>query len=248
MSARLVTRDGPAAIWELIGSGDAGRVNAMLELYAGLFPQYAHYVPRMKRRAEFGEEHRPGHIVHYWLVEVDGKPAGIRTFRYVRHRHCGLAHALAIDPSYREVMIEGQRLSRFLIYACLDQVIRDAKRFGDKPVLGMVNEVESVRLMKRYKEYGILELPVHYKEAIFPPERAGQTRADEIALARFSPMFLGLLPNPESGVLFYTGELIADFAMAFLVDHYGLPMDHPQVQAVLNSIPVLIRRTEWILR
>ena len=59
------------------------------------------------------EQHREGHVLHYWLIEVDGKPAGIRTFRYVRHRHCGLAHALAIDPSYREVMIEGQSFRCF---------------------------------------------------------------------------------------------------------------------------------------
>ncbi len=247
MSARLVVRDGPAAIWELIGSDDSQRVNAMLDLYAGLFPQYAHYVPRMRRRAPLGEEHRPGHVVHYWLVEVDGKPAGIRTFRYVRHRHIGLAHALAIDPSYRDVMIEGQRLSLFLIHACLDQIIKDAVRFGDTPALGMVNEVESPHLMEHYKRFGILELPAQYVEPIFPPENQARTRAAEIALVDFSPMFLGFLPNPDHEPL-YTRELVADFALAFLVDHYGLPEDHPQVQAVLDSIPTLFRRTEWILR
>lgn len=247
MPARLVVRDGPAAIWELIGSGDSARVHTMLEMYARLFPQYAHYVPRMWRRASLGEEHRPGHVVHYWLVEVDGEPAGLRTFRYVRNRHCGLAHALAIDPAYRNVMIEEQRLSLFLIHACLDQIIKDARRFGDEPALGMVNEVESPHLMEHYKGFGILELPVHYVEPIFPPECEGQTRAEEIAFVDFSPMFLGFLPNPDLEPV-YTRELVADFALTFLVDHYGLPVDHPQVQAVLDSIPILFRRTEWILR
>ena len=133
--------DGPASIWELIGSDDFTRVNAMLELYARLFPQYAHYVPRMRRRAVLMNNiGKVTFSIIGWLRYR--KPAGIRTFRYVRHRHCGLAHALAIDPVYREVMIEGQRLSMFLIGACLDQVIKDAQRFGDRAALGMVNEVE----------------------------------------------------------------------------------------------------------
>ncbi|HCK65832.1 MAG TPA: hypothetical protein DHW49_06180, partial [Anaerolineae bacterium] len=68
------------------------------------------------------------------------------TFRYVRHRHCGLAHALAIDPDFREIVVDDKKLSVFVIYECLNQIIRDAKQNGDSPVLGMVNEVETSRL------------------------------------------------------------------------------------------------------
>lgn len=239
MASQLIRHEGPVKIWSLLGSGDVARIEAMLRLYAELFPQYAHYVPRMRRRAEFGAEHRPGHVVHYWLVEVDGRPAAIRTFRYVRGRQVGLAHALAVEPAFREVMAGGQRLSMFLVHACLDQMIADAERLGDAPVLGMVNEVESPRLMEHYIKNGIVELPVKYVEPIFPPEKPGRSHSDEIALVHFSPMFLGFLPNPDLEEQTYTSELIADFAMAFLVDHYGLPPEHPQVQAVLASIPVL---------
>jgi hypothetical protein len=239
MAARLVREDGTVKIWELIGSGDEARVEAMLELYARLFPQYAHYIPRMRRRAALGEEHRPGHIVHYWLAEVNGQPAGIRTFRYVRERHCGIAIALAIDPVYREATVHRQRLSLFLIHACLDQIIEDAKRLGDPPPFGMVNEVEYPHLMDHYKHYGIIELPVKYIEPIFPPELDGRSRAEEIALLQFLPTSLGFLANPALNGITHSMENVAKFALAFLVDHYGLPMDHPQVQAALDSIPVL---------
>ena len=182
MTARLIREEGPVKVWELIDSGDQARIEAMLELYSELFPQYAHYVPRLRRRAALCAEHRTGHIVHYWLVEVNDQPAGIRTFRYVRSRQCGLAIALAIDPMYREIVVAGKRLSLFLVQACLDQVIADAKRLGDPPPLGMVNEVEYPRLMDHYKHYGIVELPVKCVEPVFPPEQEGRGRAEELEL------------------------------------------------------------------
>jgi hypothetical protein len=83
-------------------------------------------------------------------------------------------------------------------------------------------------------------------EPVFPAEQPGRTREEEIALARFSPMFLGILPDISRGIPFYTSEMIASFTLAFLIDHYGLPIEHPQVQSVLNSIPALSRRIEWI--
>src|SRR5687767_4296969 len=160
MPARLVRQAGNVSIYDLLGSGDTHRLEKMLGLYARLFPQYEHYVPRMRRRAQFGNEYREGHVVHYWLVEVDGQPAGLRTFRYVRNRHCGLAHALAIDPAFRNVMVNGRRLSVFIIYECLEQVIRDAREKGDPPVFGMVNEVEPDRLMEHYIRNGLVQLPL----------------------------------------------------------------------------------------
>lgn len=236
MPARLVVRDGPVAIFDLLGSDDQPRIDAMLNLYSRLFPQYQHYVPRMRRRAQFPSEMRPGHIVHYWLVEVDGVPAGLRTFRYIRHRHCGLAHALTIDPTFREVEVQNKRLAVFVIYECLAQVLRDAMAYGDVPPLGMVNEVEPDRLMEHYARNGLVQLPVKYVEPIFPPPVEGMSRSQELELIRFSPMHMGFLPNPEIGPQTYPQLVIKDFVLAFLVDHYGLPSDHPVVLSTLNSI------------
>ncbi len=239
MSAKLIQQAGDVRIWELIGSNDPARLEAMFDLYARLFPQYAHYVPRMRRRAAFDEEHRAGHVVHYWLVEINGRPAGIRTFRYVRERHCGIAIALAVDPAFREMVVEGQRLSLFLIHACLEQIVEDAQRLGDRPPFGMVNEVEYPRLMDHYKHYGILELPVKYVEPVFPPEDEGRSRVEELKMVDFLPTSLGFLPNPALNGRAYNIEEVPHFALAFLVDHYGLPAEHPQVQAALDSIPIM---------
>ena len=240
MSARLVTQRGNTAIYELIGSGDDKRIESMLGLYEKLFPQYQHYVQRMRRRAKFGNEYRPGNIVHYWLIEVDGQPAGLRTFRYIRKRRCGLAHALAVDPKFRSQMVDDKKLAVFIIYECLHQIMRDAFEGGDEPVLGMVNEVEPERLMEHYVRNGLIQLPLKYVEPIFPPEVENQSRETELALIDFSPMHMGFLPNPEVKIEAYTYEMITDFVLAFLVDHYGLPENHPVVIDVLNSIKVKV--------
>jgi len=238
MPAHLVKQEGKVAIFDLLGSGDHERIESLLELYARLFPKYQHYVPRMKRRAEFGNEHRAGHIVHYWLIEVDGNPAGLRTFRYVRDRHCGLAHALAVDPAYREVIVREKRLALYIIYECLHQVIQDAKQRMDSPPLGIVNEVEPQRLMEHYICNGLVQLPVQYVEPIFPPEAKSRNREEELAITKFSPMNLGFLPNPQVKLEKYTREMISGFVSAFLVDHYGLPQDHPAVIEVLETIGI----------
>lgn len=236
MTARVIVKEGNVTIYDLTGSGDARRVEAMLELYQGLFPQYQHYVPRMRRRAKFDAEHRSGHVVHYWLVEVGGRPAGLRTFRYVRDRRCGLAHALAIDPLFRHIQVREKRLAVFVIYECLAQIVRDAAEKNDPPPLGMVNEVEPEKLMEHYARNGLVQLPLKYVEPIFPPEIEGRSRKEELRATHFSPMHMGFLPNPQVKMEKYTREMITDFVMAFLVDHYGLPQEHPIVLEVLQSI------------
>jgi hypothetical protein len=236
MPAQLVKQVDNVAIYELLGSGDHSRIKAMLELYGLLFPQYEHYIPRMRRRACLENEHRKGHTVHYWLVEVDGKPAGLRTFRYVQTRRCGLAHALAVQPAHRSVTVEGRRLAVYLIYECLEQVIRDARDGNLEPVYGMVNEVEPEHLMEYYVRNGLLQLPLKYVEPIFPPEAEGRDRQQELAGVRFSPMYMGFLPNPQMHIETISYEMLKDFVMAFLVDHYGLPEDHPAVLEVVQSI------------
>ena len=229
-----IHRNGPVAIYELTGGADPARLEALLAIYQEQFPQYAHYAPRIRRRAPQPSAHDPRFLLHYWLVELDGQPVALRMFRTVRPRRCGLAHALAVRPAFREVEVCGRRLSEFIIFQCLSQVIADAQALGDPPAYGMVNEVDSPRLMEHYRQMGILELPAHYAEPIFPPEGA-QPAAEPPALT-FHPMILGFLPAPGFDSAAADPAIVADFIRAFLVDHYGLPEDHPAVQQAIQSI------------
>lgn len=57
MTALLVKQEEKVEVYDLLGSGDELRIEKMLGLYQKLFPQYQHYIPRMRRRAQFGNEH-----------------------------------------------------------------------------------------------------------------------------------------------------------------------------------------------
>ena len=237
MTAKLVEQNGAVEIYELLGSRDDARIEAMLNLYAELFPQYAHYVPRMLNRAQSHPLNERGHIVHYWLIEVDGNPAAIRTFRYIPHKRCGVAIALAVHPDYRKTMVGEERLAVYIINKCLEQVIQDAKEAGDPPVWGMVNEVESARLMEHYGNYGIIELPIKYFEPIFPSTN-GSNDVETKDAVDFSPMHLGFLYNPEMKEKKFTSKDVAGFAEAFLVEHYEIPLENEVVQKVLQSVSI----------
>jgi hypothetical protein len=47
---------------------------------------------------------------------------------------------------------------------------------------------------------------------------------------------MGFLPNPQVKIEAYSRAMITEFALAFLLDHYGLPENHPAVLSVLESI------------
>lgn len=83
---------------------------------------------------------------------------------------------------------------------------------------------------------GHIELPLEYVEPIFPRNR-GERRMDGVTFER---MHLGFLPNPEFISYNFTPDQLADFALAFLVDHYDIPEEHPAVQTVIQSISIPI--------
>lgn len=232
MVADLVgSRDG-VNIYELLASQDEERLEAMFSLYAMFFPEYAHYVPRMRRRAKLPTDVREGHIAHYWLIEYEGEPIGLTTFRYITKRECGVGVSFAIDTKARSIRVGNQRLSSFVISRIMKALKDDAAHFGT-PFHGLITEVEHRNLMEHYKKMGMLELPMKYYEPIYPPEQPDDDFQSRIEKLSFIPVILGITPN---GALEFNRRMLRNFAEAFLVDHYELPRSHPMLQKTLNSI------------
>ena len=224
--------DGQVRIIELLGSGDEDRLNAMLDAYRQLFPDYAHYTERMKKRAERSTTARAGHIAHYWLIEVEEEPAGMSTFRYINKRNCGLGIAFGLLPSFRSIIVDGTRLSKFVILEILRQLAKDSLSMGKPEYWGLVTEVEHQNLMDHYKQMGMHELPIRYYEPIFSSANGEKPQKN----LSYEPVILGITPNPKVGFQKYNCDTLSDFAKAFLVDHYRLPEDHEVVLETLDSV------------
>ena len=233
MPAQIVYEGSRTRIFELLGSGDEVRIDAMLALYSQYFPEYAHYTSRMRRRVVFPMDARPGHMAHYWLIEVDERPMGISTFRYIQKRKCGIGVSVALDSSVRSVMEGDKRLSAIVISETLKRFADDQRTMGDSEFFGMVTEVEHRELMEHYKRLGMLELPIQYFEPVFPAHLNGNKPSEPES---FKPVILGFTPNPKLPLREFDCKVLTDFALAFLVDHYGLSNDHQVVKSVIESI------------
>lgn len=231
----IISYDG-VKIFELLNSGDIPRINAFMSLYERLFPMYAHYTPRMRRRTQLPPEARPGHRVHYWLIEDQDTPIGLFMFRYISHRKCGAGTALALDPSTRAVKINGKSLTAFLFEKVLNQIKEDALSMGHSDYYGMVAEVEHLGLMKRFEKLGMIELPVKYFEPVFPPEENGREREEILNNIKFIPAHFTIMPHQNSNHKSFSSKILKDFVLAFLVDHYNLDENHYKVQEILKSI------------
>ena len=235
MPGSVIYEDAQVRIIELLGSGDEERIEAMLALYCQLFPVYSHYTERMRRRAALAPDAHPGHISHYWLVEFETRPVGMCTFRFIKKRKCGIGIAFGLDESVRSVCVKDVRLSKFVISKIMEQLAVDSQFMGVPDYWGLVTEVEHRELMEHYKRLGMYELPIEYFEPIFPPED-GQHSKTPLEPISFEPVILSITPNSKIPFCEYNCDTLANFAKAFLVDHYGLSEDHEVVRLVLGSI------------
>lgn len=232
MTPELIVEKEGVCIYEMLTTNDTERLESMLTLYAQFFPDYKHYVPRMRRRAAFPADKRPGHLTHYWLFMYEDKPVGLTTFRYIVARECGLGVSFAIKTEARKIRVDGKRLSGFIINEILKQLKKDAAQ-TNTGLHGLVTEVEHRSLMEHYKKMGMLELPMHYYEPVYPPEDKNDDIQSTIDKIKFIPVILAITPAKK---LKLNAALLRNFAKAFLIDHYNLPETHPIVQKTLNSI------------
>lgn len=218
---------------EVLGGSENDLVD-LLAIHRELFPDYGYYQPYMRERAKLPPHANPDLIEHWWLVRVDGQPAGVRFFVYVPQRDCGLGLAVGIRPAYRKVTFsEYQRLSEILLLKTLEYLTIDAEKSGSTTPIGMVSEIEDY-ILPRCIEYGYVPLNVDYQEPSFVQNSVVSVEEDEPI--SFRPIALGCLPTNKDTFDPTDPTMLTNVIKAFLVDHYGLAEDHPVVRQALNSI------------
>lgn len=220
-----------------IVDGNTHYLEDLIDLYLKLFPGYARYVAIMRRRAVLPQNTQPPFREHQWLALIHGRPAAMAVFKYNQRRRCGLGLDLAVDPAFRTVSYRGYtRLAKLMIDLRHEQLVLDAKSFGDALPLGSLAEVESPKTVARFQEYGMELLPIRYHEPPAPEHLLDLIDQQEVEKTGFNPMHLGIYPidrrdyNPKN-----VGQL-SDFVRAYLIDHYGLSENHWAVQEALQSI------------
>lgn len=222
-----------------IVNGRTRYLDDLIELYLQLFPGYGRYVAVMRRRANRPQDTTPPFLEHQWLALVNGQPAAMTVFKYNYKRNCGLGLDLGVHPDFRIISHSGYTsLARLMIELRHKQLLMDAKSLGMSLPLGSLVEVESPKVVARFKEYGMLLLPVKYYEPPAPEDALEIIGRQEIEKTGFTPMHLGIYPIDREAYNPKDADQLSMFVKAYLMDHYGLPESHWAVQESLQSISV----------
>jgi hypothetical protein len=224
-------------VHEVLG-GSERDLEDMIEVHLELFAKFASYVPFMRERAQHPPEADPPFVEHWWLARIDGEAAGVRYFKYVPKRHCGLSLGIAIRKKFRPLTFGDHygRFSKMLILASLEQVRADAEATGQPVPVGIVAEMENY-LHQRYAQYDFIEYLINYNEPSSTPEATearGENPGEEDL--SFRSIQLGLFKLEDTRFDPFHVDVVDNMVLAFLVDHYGLPNDHWAVRRALESI------------
>ncbi|MDP1545568.1 MAG: hypothetical protein Q8L87_06055 [Anaerolineales bacterium] len=221
--------------------GNAKYIDDYLAIYQELFPQYVRYTPVMRQRAEVRVDQSANEKWHQWLLVMQGKPVGIVGFLYNRKRNIGLLMDFAIYPDSRNTRINGRiTFSNFALNLSMRQLIEDARENGHESPICMAAEVEYPALVRKYIQYGYVKFPVEYLEPPYTPEleKVGDKILEVDNPADYERMFVGAFHIPGYPFDPVAPEIVKTVLLAFLEDHYHLPMDHWLIQKVIQEIPV----------
>jgi hypothetical protein len=214
--------DGAAIdVVDLVDGADPTLVASMIAMHHDAFPDHGFVADEIRADAIVSPR-RDGLVVHQWLVRRDGVPAAYVVWDANVVRRVALVHFIAVDRSGRAVRVAGQRLSGWLCRLALTSLTDElaASRPGVAP-LGLVGEAPE-RKVRLWTSVGLRPFDFPYAE----PEAGRHWRTGGVAMR---PLVLLWLPPPSVDVEALTPAAGAAGAAAFLLDHYGLPSDHPTV-------------------
>lgn len=228
-----VTADGGerVAIDDLVGRSDPVKVAQLRALHADLFPDYSFIGPAIERDAQSVSD-RGDLVVHQLLVSVDREPAGFVLVDSNLRRRVAAVLFMGLAKPARRLQMSGRPITSWLVslvlaHLDLDLVGHDMPAAG----LGLVGEAVTPAEVRLWSSLGFRRLPVEYAEP------AEGWRWTEVGL-QLRPVSLVWLPPyalTDEDVQRSMPAAAAAGAAAFLLDHYGLPLDHPMVAAAVGE-------------
>ena len=230
--ARLTTDAGdPFEIDDLTEGADPGDVAHLVALYDELFPEYPYLRPALFDGAE-----RPGDrgdlVVHQLLLRIADEPVGLMLLDCNLHRRVGIVLFVGLTGVARRAKVAGHSLSAWLVALVLAHLDADLRAHGHPtPGLGLIGEANIPAEVRLWRGIGLRQFDIGYAEP-----RSGWNWSDE-GLHLRDIFLLWLPPFGLTDDEIDRAEPAAREAgaAAFLLDHYGLPGDHPLVAAAVGA-------------
>lgn len=210
---------------DVVDGASGGEIAALQAVFARHFPSYLHTLDDIATDAAL-PSHREGVVVHQWLILVADEPSGIILFESNVVRQCGPVMYFAVDHRYRSLVLDGNQLSKMSTWLSVPQMLED----GGSTMLGGCAE--------RHPTYParLVRLDVDYAEPIGGRHWRAHGKSNDII---WRPMSLHWTPRPDlRPVLEVPGighDVTSRIVAAYLIDHYGIPPDHPRVQHLAGS-------------
>lgn len=170
---------------------------------------------------------RTGMVVHQFVVLVDGVPAGISVYHSNLIRGVSAPHFGAVRPEARRVLVDGHRLGGWLSYAQLRRLRVDAGSYR----LGAVGEATADNALA-WERLGWRILPV---DTYAMPVHGWEWPTLGLEMRPMNLVWLPPIDATESDLVVLEPRAIAAGSAAFLLDTYGLPLDHKLVQALVGD-------------
>jgi hypothetical protein len=211
------------------------------DLFKTIFPAYTRYLPDLAVCALQQSPAHPEAVDHLWMIEKEGKPIGVRVFRYLHPRNVGYGAFIGLLEPYRD-----HGICSWLVKQTMVQLCADARLFGRAAPLGYVVEVAPVSAAKDETDRitSKRRIAFHLKNDAYlldvdyfePPTIEG---SDIISVADLvnvvpAPMELAFYPV-WPGTRLSEAEVITVIE-ALYFDYYQLAPDSVYVQRAIASV------------
>lgn len=191
-------------------------VAAMRAIHARHFPTYGYVM------ADVDSHIHPEHnIAHPWLFLLDGQPVGEFIFHTVLNRRVVQLHYLAMDQRGRDALPHGWLTE--VTNSIEEHCRREASAHGVELLAVSAEIFCTPRDYRRWRRQGFHVLALEYREPL-----AGRDWADDPA-AEFGALTMIVRPTPAGRAA--GPDVVLDAVLsAYLLDYYGLPRDHREVE------------------